>query len=294
MSSQNRRGYRLISWLLIVVWLVTLVPPIGAAPQVRIKLNPALSPGQRVLDFRISPDGSRIAYRVTRPTGGDAVNLPADLFTIPATGGAAVQISPTATGNADSVESYEFSPDGTQILFARTGNDVTLGNFFELMRTASQGTAPAVSISGPIAIGNRSLNNFKFAFSQDAILLGDGSVRTVNFTVQHSQVPERISSVSDGTSNTFFFGEQVNNLNQIPLTDGSVRRLNPPLTNGGVVYAFQITPDGTRAIYRADQNLDGTIELFSIPADGSDAGFRIQRAAGGGRRCRHVSGQRHV
>ncbi len=273
---------RTLRILLILFLLAVWVPPLYAAPQVNFKLNHALEANKPVLDFRVSPEGNRIAYRVARtlPPDQDAPPPPAaDLYSVPATGGAAVQLNPPAIVATESVESYQFSPDGSELIYLRTTTDATLGNVFELFRTPADGSGATVSISGPIAIGTRSIRDFDFSFEQAdvQVSIGDGSSRTINFGLRHRSVPERITSISDGTSNTFFFGEQVNNLLQTPIdtVGGSVRQLNPSLTNNGVVYDFEITPDGTRAIYRADQNLDGTIELFSVPADGSDSGFRI-------------------
>ena len=278
MRKSIRRGWRLLNSLLVLSLLVVAAPSLHAAPQVSIKISHALSGPQRVLDFRVSPDGSRIVYRVARTLPPDQDNPPpppADLFSAPATGGSAVQLNPPATQEAESVTSYQFSPDGSEVIYTRTSTDATLGNIFELFRVPVTGGAP-IGVSGPIAVGARDVRDFTVEVEPATVqfALGDGSVRSINTTIRHNAVPERISSISDGTSNTFFFGEQVNNLLQFPY-DGNVRRLNPSLTSGGTVYDFAITPDGTRAIYRADQNLDGAVELFSVPADGSDAGFRI-------------------
>lgn len=270
---------RLSVLITVILFLLAPVPPLQAAPQASVKLSHTLGANQRVLDFRVSPSGERIAYRVARtlpPAQDNPPPPPADLFSVPASGGAEVQLNPPAAIDSETIESYQFSPDGQQIIYLRTTTDATLGNVFELFSVAADGSTGPVSVSGPIPIGPRATRDFTFTVRQASIrpLLGDGSVRSVNYSVHNRSVPERITSITDGTSNTFFFGEQVNNLLQTP-ADGSVRQLNPTLTSGGVVYDFEITPDGTRSIYRADQNLDGTIELFSVPADGSDAGFRI-------------------
>ncbi len=45
-------------------------------------------------------------------------------------------------------------------------------------------------------------------------------------------------------------------------------RLNGPLVAGGDVAEFRISPDGSRAVYRADQEIDGVHELFSVSTDG--------------------------
>ncbi len=283
---QSTRWVWLCLWRLFLVFAFVGLPaavpatPALAAPQVQVKLNHPLGANLPVLDFRLSPDGSRVVYRAARTLPPDQVNPPpptADLFSVPAAGGTAVQLNTPAVAAAETIESYQFSPDGSRVIYLRTTTDAALGNVFELSSAPADGSSAPVSISGPIAIGARATGDFDFSFAPapDGFVMGDGSVRMVNFNLRNRDVPERIASITDGTSNTFFFGEQANNLLQGEMTDGSVRQLNPPLVAGGVVYDFLATPDGTRTIYRADQNLDGAIELFSIPADGSDAGFRI-------------------
>lgn len=52
---------------------------------------------------------------------------------------------------------------------------------------------------------------------------------------------------------------------------GSPRKLNGPLAPGGrVAFGFQVSPDGRRVVYRADQETAGMLELFSVPPGGGD------------------------
>ncbi len=45
-------------------------------------------------------------------------------------------------------------------------------------------------------------------------------------------------------------------------------KLNMPLPAGGSVVEFRITPDGSRVVYRADQDVDNVFELYSVPVQG--------------------------
>ena len=45
-------------------------------------------------------------------------------------------------------------------------------------------------------------------------------------------------------------------------------RLNGPLTTGGIVRSFRISPDSARVVYRADQQTDEVYELYSVPIAG--------------------------
>ena len=49
---------------------------------------------------------------------------------------------------------------------------------------------------------------------------------------------------------------------------GTTMKLNPPLVNGGNVTSSRISPDGTRVVYRADQDTDEVFELYSVPLAG--------------------------
>ncbi len=45
-------------------------------------------------------------------------------------------------------------------------------------------------------------------------------------------------------------------------------KLNGPLVSGGNVEEFQISPDNTHVVYKADQDTDGLFELYSVPLAG--------------------------
>src|SRR5439155_9878102 len=73
--------------------------------------------------------------------------------------------------------------------------------------------------------------------------------------------------------------DEVYELFSVPITGGTPVRLNAPLVPGGDVVdsppgysvpanTFMITPDGTRVVYRADQDTNDVIELYSVPIGG--------------------------
>ena len=76
--------------------------------------------------------------------------------------------------------------------------------------------------------------------------------------------------------------DNVFELYSVPVQGGTVTKLNPPLVAGGNVLGdststpfllegFQITPDSSRVVYRADQTTDTVNELFSVPVAGGVA-----------------------
>ena len=64
--------------------------------------------------------------------------------------------------------------------------------------------------------------------------------------------------------------------------DGTPFQLNGPLAEGGDVTSFAISPDGTRVVYRADQESDFDFGLYSVPIDGTDVAIRISPTSMGG------------
>jgi Tol biopolymer transport system component len=62
----------------------------------------------------------------------------------------------------------------------------------------------------------------------------------------------------------------VTELYSVPIGGGDSTKLNGPLVAGGNVTnpGFEISPDGQRVIYRADQETDGVLELYSVAIGG--------------------------
>ncbi|MFN7941571.1 MAG: hypothetical protein U0X73_08210 [Thermoanaerobaculia bacterium] len=65
----------------------------------------------------------------------------------------------------------------------------------------------------------------------------------------------------------------VTELYSVPIGGGESTKLNGPLVAGGEVIHpyFEISPDSQRVIYRADQEADGVVELYSVAIGGGPA-----------------------
>ncbi len=58
-------------------------------------------------------------------------------------------------------------------------------------------------------------------------------------------------------------------LYSVPIYGGILRRISGPLALGGqVLPGWRITPDGSRLVYRADQDVNDVVELYSVPIAG--------------------------
>lgn len=186
--------------------------------------------------FEITPDGSKVVY-----LSDQDVRLSFELFIVPITGGAPTKLNPDFTDRDQDVRSgsINISPDGSRVVYVA---DVT-ENVFELFSVPTTG-------------GNVTKLNPDFT----------GTQKDVNFTtVKISPTGNRVIYVAD--QNT----DNVDELFSVPIAGGTVTKLNPDfLDNNRDVADFDlhISPDGSKVVYVADQEIDDLLELFSVPIGG--------------------------
>jgi Tol biopolymer transport system component len=116
------------------------------------------------------------------------------------------------------------------------------------------------------AAANRKLN--------PALAGGEGDVRGASRLVDHpflvSPDGSRVVYVADQDT------DEVVELYSVPIEGGEAVKLNRPLAPGGNVGGadaevdepFQISPDGKRVVYVADQDADEVFEIYSVPIEG--------------------------
>lgn len=188
----------------------------------------------------LSPDGSRVVYFYEDEAGENG------LHSVPFNGGPVTQLN---TGPATIVVLYDFeiSPAADRVVFrARSYNPLTDDWIFELYSVPINGGAP-VKLNAPLAAG--------------------GDVTYYEISAGGLVVYE-----ADQVVNGRF------ELYRVPITGGLVVKLNGPLTDGGSVggplgfgASFHISPDGSRVVYVANQDVEDRYELYSVPAAGGMA-----------------------
>lgn len=236
------------------------VPVTGGPP---VRLSPPLA-ADRDVDpgFRITPDGTRVLYRADQDT--DEVN---ELYSVPAQGGASVKLSGAMTTGGDvDASSFGFevqfvvAPGGTRVIYRA---DQMLDGVYELFSAPVDGSVPATRLNPPLS-ADRDVARSRFLFTLD----GQSVVYAANQDASTSL--ELYVVAADGT--------------QAP------QKLNPPMVaNGGLGFSSNGAPplalslDGGHIVYLADQLLNETYELFSVPLDGSQTITRLNGAlvAGG-------------
>lgn len=276
------------------------VPLAGGTP---IRLNGTLvTNGDVWHDFSISPDSSRVVYRADQ----DVLDVD-ELYSVPIGGGTAVQLSGVLPAGGDVFGVVKISPDSTRVVYVA---DQDVNDRAELYSAPLDGSAPAVKLNAPLVAGG---GVYGLVW---ALVIAPDSSRVVYVAVQDtpdvaelygvpldgSAAPVKISGalapggavkvpkVSPDSSRVVYTADQdvdeVVELYSAPL-DGSAApvQLSGALVAGGdVALSFhQISPDSSRVVYVADQDVDGVSELYSVPLDGSAPPVKLHPPLGPGR-----------
>jgi Tol biopolymer transport system component len=219
----------------------------GGSP---IRLNPLLPFGRNVISFQISPDSSRVVYIADQET-----TTVFELYSVPLRGPAAAGIklngALVALGN---VIQFQISPDGSRVVYRADQQTDTVLELY------------SVPLGGPAAAG----------IKLNGALVAGGNVTNFRITPDSSRVVYRADQETD----------TVLELYSVPLGGPAAAgiKLNGALVAGGNVGFFQISPDNGRVVYLADQQTATVVELYSVPLGGpAAAGVKLNGAlvAGG-------------
>ncbi len=285
-----------------------------------IDLTGVVNQGGAGDEFKISPDGTLVAYLIE---GG---NGRIDLFVVPVDGGIETQISELPLTDADVTE-FDWSPDGSRIAYLADGE---IDGRFELFTNLAEGD-DNLKVSGALPVGG-TVDAFKWspdslllAYTADQNIFGEFELFTTpptrqdpeqvsgNVLPNNGDITEfdwspsslRIAYLSDqrvaglfelftslptGSGNVKISGgDSIQNfawaaddINEqlayssdriiftAPPNGGGSTQVTPGLPVGGSIFEFSWAPDSSRIAYRADQRVDGLIELFAVEPDGSN------------------------
>src|SRR6185503_420914 len=245
-------------------------PRDGSQPA--IKLSPVLATNETVSSFQVSPDGATVLFLTTL-----GVLYPYTLYRVPSDGSAsAVLLATSVLKSPDALpfDGPRLTTDGTRFVYIQSAS-------------SSKGDLRVVPLAGG---GARRL-----ATDVDEFWLGGDGSRVVYQRSSGSQhflmsvplaggTPVALSGAYGETdvhirddgwivfSGNYPTGSLslTHEIYAVPI-DGSKPpvKLNSPLAFLHSVRAFELTPDGTRVVYVADQERLGVDELYVVPADGS-------------------------
>ncbi|HEX6883478.1 MAG TPA: hypothetical protein VF530_08865 [Planctomycetota bacterium] len=206
-----------------------------------------------VSSFALEPTGVRAVF-----LGDQVTDEATELYSVPVDGSASpTRLSDPMFADRD-VSSFSIAPDGTRVTYL---SDQGFNERWELFSVPSDASLAPVRLNDP--------------------LVGAGHVgypgrQTYFIDSRSSRV---VYLVFDGVANRY-------ELFSAPI-DGNARpvQLSGPLVAGGNVGAnptfFALTPDGRTVVYVADQEIDGEVELYAVPIDGSRAAFKLSQRVQG-------------
>jgi Tol biopolymer transport system component len=204
-----------------------------------VKLSGPLTPGGSVYDFAIASDAARVVYTADQ----DTYNV-GELYSVPIDGSSAPTKLNGSLPVGGSVQYFVISPDGSTVVYMASQDTRTKR---ELYSVPIDGSSAPIKLNGPLPLGGN---------VNGVIILPDGT-RVIYLADQETnEVVEVYSVPIDGSS--------------API------KLNGTLTSGGNVTGnWRWSPDSSRLIYNADQDVDEVYELFSVPVDGSSAEVKL-------------------
>lgn len=300
--------------LFISLVLASLAPTVSAqVERVNRPLNSPFN-GEDVTELQIAPGGNEVLYRVTWNgyasqfrvplAGGATVDLPSWPPVVSADGNLAVRVSVqgglfwfvsvwlhrldrgTSTllaetsgfdGNPQAL--VTFSPDGEWVALVIEDDSVQV--------IPTEGDAPDPIVLGPVDGFPRAM-----AFSPDGarlVYLADGAGDDLFSVPIDGSSPPVILDNLDTTLSSFAItsdgarvvwrgtrGSSGFHLSSCPL-DGSrgAVTLSGASFPGREVRDYRLSPDGRWVVYRGDMLVDGRLELFRAPVDGSSAPVRL-------------------
>ena len=203
--------------------------PIDGTASDSIKLNGDLN-GGAVLEFQISGDNTAVAFLAT-----DGETGAIDLYGAPIDAVASAIKLNGSLPNGGNVTEFQISAIEGNVTVVYLA-DQYLNNIFELFAIPINGpTGTAVKLNDPLTFDGDVVD---FALSSNGAIV-------YRANQENSQVYE-------------LYATTINNF-----SPGAVK-LNGALALNGDVLDYKISPDGTRVVYRADEIVDGRLEIFSV------------------------------
>jgi Tol biopolymer transport system component len=278
----NRKKNDLIG-LSLAALVALLVIADASAFALNHKISGMLPEYGQVLSVAMSPDGQRVVYTAILDADGTQ-----GLFSAPTNGSQApLQLSePLSAGQF--LGSFKISPDSSRVAYlAPNGSGV-----FELHSVPADGSGLPVRLSelgtAPSGVSTFDItpDSSQMVYSATELyrvpLDGSGPPLKLNAPLVSGGRVRRFNLSPDG-SRVLYLANQDNagtdELYSVLLDRSSPPvKLNGPLVSGGDVHIhrrIEISPDSSRAVYVADQDIDEVDELYVVPVDGSEPPVKL-------------------
>lgn len=240
--------------------------------------SPLVAGGRDRFDYKLSPDGKWVVYRVDSDTVGIF-----ELYCVSVDGGPEIKLNGPLEGD-DGVEEFWITPDSLRVLYSDPNGLLSLA----LHSVPIAGGDP-IQLNGSLNKASRLRDPVEFSPDSNWVIYRAHPDVILEFELYRSPVAGGASVklnaplVSGGDVVAFKFAsnetviyradqetDQLIELYSVPIEGGVATKLSNSVSGGGV-QDFLIVPDGTRILYRADQNGDGILQVLSIALGGGAA-----------------------
>ncbi len=246
------------------------VPLAGGTP---VKLNGALVPGGNVAsDLVIAADSSRVVYLADQDTDGVR-----ELYDVPLAGGAAVKLNGSlAPGGQVELHEYRITPDSSRVVYFadQEADDIQLELYsIELHEDRdADGVADSCDLC-PVAEDWDQMDADGDGFGDACDLCPDaqpGIKLSGDLLFDEEEGIDLTFAVTPDGATVVFIADPSGpfELFRAPAAGGTPVKLSGALVAGGRVASFVLSPDGSRVVYRADQDTVNDFELYSVPVSG--------------------------
>lgn len=236
------------------------------------QLNHPLAPGDEVeMTFWITNDSQRIVYQVKN-----------HLYSVPAQGGEVVQLNPTAIEGCE-IEWVALSPDSQRVVYL---GDEEVDDLVELYSVSIEGGAGVkLSVAGMqgksvlklLTIRNDSSSVLYVTESEDdafyhllQVPIAGGANSWIADLPAQAHIYNLGLDVTPDQGYALYWNEQngSRHLFSVNLRTGTSQRISADMIPAGDADWYQIAPDSSRAVYRADQETDSAFSLYTAPVAG--------------------------
>ncbi len=228
------------------------------------RLSGPLTSGGDVAEFQVAPNGSRVLYRADQDVDGVV-----ELFSVSIDGGVPLELNGLLAAGGNVGPNFRISPGGSRVLYWADQDE---DEVFELFSVPLDGSQAPVQVNGPLVLGGDVQFTPTFLPAEAfAPMTPDGSRVLYVADQEQDELFELYSAPIDGS-------EPAVKLSAVLVPGGDVVLSTPPF--GPNPIWPQVSPDGSSAVYRADQEADDVIELYSVPLDGSRAPLKLNQPLG--------------
>ena len=232
----------------------------------------------------VSADSTRIFYSADPGTLRELYSAPIDASAPP------VRINPPLVLGGEVEERFVLTLDETRVVYAA---DQELNNRLEVYIAPVDGSGASLKLSAPVLPGvpRADPTYWNVVVSEShAVFAGHlgSQSRLLCVPLDGSAAPVEVASFPRTDTAFAGFGRErivfsvhdgvARKLYSAPL-DGAPPsvELNLPLPPGGSVSSVVLDPRGEYALYHADQEIDGFLELYWVPLDGSSPARKVNR-----------------